>query len=170
MKGLYVIYGVLLTLILLLPCCTTQQEEENKVQQTVIFGRIEAVSGRNRIQIRWDGVNNTEHVLRFVISGDKILDVGHRTSGSEIVEGLAEGPAEVTVQLVNGNNVVGQISKSVTVLGAVYEDLLPRWGMSHSLENGAFSCTMKSADHAGLYAEEFVYMNARGVTAGFTEA
>ena len=65
------------------------------MQQSVIFGKIEIVPGRNRILIKWDGVNNSEHSLQYVLPGDRILNVGHCTSGSESIEGLAEGSVTV---------------------------------------------------------------------------
>lgn len=165
MKRFYGILAVLLVMILSLPCCTPAQEEKEPVQQSVIFGKIDVVAGRNRILIKWDGVNNEKSALQFVISGDRILEAGHRTSGSESVDGLAEGRVNVDVQLVDRGKVVGQIRKSVTVLGAKYEAGLQRWAMSeYSFENGIFKCTMASTVYGGLYAEEFVYTDDQGKT------
>ena len=135
------------------------------MQQSVIFGKIEIVPGRNRILIKWDGVNNNEHALQYVLSGNKVLNVGHRNSGSESVEGLAEGSVNVQVQLVSGSKVVAEMKKSVTVLGERYEAALQRWPMSqYSYEDGVLKCTMAPTVYGGLYAEEFIYTTAQGNT------
>jgi hypothetical protein len=138
------------------------QEEVGSVQ-CEIFGRVDVIAGKNRILIQWEGVNNKEYGLQFVIAADRILEVGHRTSGVESVEGLSEGNVQVLVQLTDAGKIVGELKKSATVLGTRYEAGLQRWAISeYSYEGGVLNCTMSATVYGGLYAEEFIYTNGSG--------
>ena len=162
MKGLFGILSTLLTLCLLLPCCSPVQEEEDPMRSEV-FGKIDVIAGKNRILIQWDGVNNKEYDLQFVVAGDRILEVGNRTSGVETVDGLSEGSVQVLAQLIDAGKVVGEVKKSATVLGARYEAGLQRWAISeYFYEDGVLNCTMSATVYGGLYAEEFIYTDGSG--------
>lgn len=144
----------------LLSCSMTESGEQDNRE---LSGDIDVLGGKNRIIIRWEGVNNEDTALQFVIAGDRILDVEHRSSGSESVEGLAEGTVGVTVQLVKDGKVVAQQEKSAVVLGSRYEAGLKKWEIeNYSLEKGLFNCSMSPTVYGGLYGEEFLYKDKSG--------
>lgn len=150
-----------LLILLLLGCGPVHKEEDSA--QFEFHGKVDVIAGKNRILIKWDNVNNQDAVLQFVISGDRILEVEHSTSGQEFVGGLSEGSVSVVAQLVDGGKVLAELKKSVDVLGTRYEAGLQRWAMSeYSYENGVLKCTMATVVYGGLYAEEFIYTDAEG--------
>ena len=133
------------------------------MQSCDVEGKIEVLGGKNRILIKWSEVNNKEYSLRFVVSGDKVVEAGNRTSGKGWVDDLPEGTINILVQLYNDETVVGELKKSVVVLGTKYEAGLKRWAIDdYSFENGTLKCTMSAIIYGGLFAEEFTYENNSG--------
>lgn len=153
---------IFMTLSLLHLCCA-QPEKEEGMGQCEIAGEIDVFAGRNRILIRWEGVNNGEYDLRFVVASDKVIDVYAQRSGQEYVEGLSEGTVDVSVQLLDGGVRIAELPKSVMVLGDRYEAGLKRWETDdYSFEDGTLKCRMSRSAFGGLYGEEFSYTDADG--------
>ena len=155
------IFGLLLAVASFLLSCSPAETGEK--ESIVIEGEIEVTGGKNGITIQWSGVNNEEYDLQFVISGDRILDAGHATSGKEMIEGLSEGTVDVTVQLVDGNRLLAERNIISQVFGSRYEAELCRWEVEeYSLKGSAFMCSMSKSVPDGLYGEEFLYTDLNG--------
>ena len=154
-----ILVAVMVSILFFLSCAPEKQDDD--VLQDI--GNVEVLAGKYRLLIQWEVAMNEGDVLQFVIAGDRILDVGHRSKGVETIEGIPEGEVSVVAQLVNSGKLLAEVRKTVSVLGCGFETTLKRWKLTeYTYHQGVFYCTMSREGAAGLYGEEFIYTDKEG--------